>query len=143
MTRTEDYEKLIDLYQKLEFNSFLKKLKMPAAAAAETENAVSAHVKKTVIVESEDLEMLQALTGKDVFLKVFGDCGHVRKPEIHGIFLMDNEQAFFVDCTRIKPEEVAAGAAWLASDESSYVTGVTLFIDGGMTLYPAFMNGQG
>lgn len=42
-----------------------------------------------------------------------------------------------------KPEEVAAGAAWLASDESSYVTGVTLFIDGGMTLYPAFMNGQG
>ncbi|BDZ30928.1 glucose-1-dehydrogenase [Lactiplantibacillus sp. WILCCON 0030] len=42
-----------------------------------------------------------------------------------------------------KPEEVAAGAAWLASDESSYVTGITLFIDGGMTLYPAFMNGQG
>jgi len=42
-----------------------------------------------------------------------------------------------------KPEEVAAGAAWLASDESSYVTGTTLFIDGGMTLYPAFMNGQG
>ncbi|KAE9560374.1 sugar dehydrogenase [Companilactobacillus bobalius] len=42
-----------------------------------------------------------------------------------------------------KPEEVAAGAAWLASDESSYVTGVTLFIDGGMTLYPAFMDGQG
>ncbi|MDT6952923.1 glucose-1-dehydrogenase [Companilactobacillus alimentarius] len=42
-----------------------------------------------------------------------------------------------------KPEEVAAGAAWLASSESIYVTGVTLFIDGGMTLYPAFMNGQG
>lgn len=42
-----------------------------------------------------------------------------------------------------KPEEVAAGAAWLASEESSYVTGITLFIDGGMTLYPAFMNGQG
>ncbi len=42
-----------------------------------------------------------------------------------------------------KPEEVAAGAAWLASDESSYVTGTTLFIDGGMTLYPAFMNGEG
>lgn len=41
------------------------------------------------------------------------------------------------------PEEVAAGAAWLASKESSYVTGITLFIDGGMTLYPAFMNGQG
>ncbi|GAF40109.1 glucose 1-dehydrogenase [Agrilactobacillus composti DSM 18527 = JCM 14202] len=42
-----------------------------------------------------------------------------------------------------KPEEVAAGAAWLASSESSYVTGITLFIDGGMTLYPAFKDGQG
>ena len=28
-----------------------------------------------------------------------------------------------------EPEEVAAGAAWLASGESSYVTGITLFID--------------
>lgn len=42
-----------------------------------------------------------------------------------------------------KPEEVAAGAAWLASSESSYVTGTTLFIDGGMTLYPAFIDGKG
>lgn len=41
------------------------------------------------------------------------------------------------------PEEVAAVAAWLASDESSYVTGVTLFVDGGMTLYPAFQGGRG
>ncbi|AVK60919.1 glucose-1-dehydrogenase [Lactobacillus sp. CBA3605] len=41
------------------------------------------------------------------------------------------------------PAEVAAGAAWLASSESSYVTGTTLFIDGGMTLYPAFKDGQG
>ena len=42
-----------------------------------------------------------------------------------------------------EPEEVAAGAAWLASGESSYVTGITLFIDGGITLYPAFKDGQG
>ncbi|MCY7009046.1 glucose-1-dehydrogenase [Fusobacterium simiae] len=41
------------------------------------------------------------------------------------------------------PEEVAAAAAWLASDESSYVTGITLFVDGGMTLYPAFQGGKG
>lgn len=39
--------------------------------------------------------------------------------------------------------EVAAGAAWLASAESRYVTGITLFIDGGMTLYPAFQDGRG
>ncbi|GCF95400.1 glucose-1-dehydrogenase [Enterococcus florum] len=42
-----------------------------------------------------------------------------------------------------EPSEVAAAAAWLASDESSYVTGITLFVDGGMTLYPAFQDGKG
>lgn len=42
-----------------------------------------------------------------------------------------------------KPEEVAAAAAWLASDESSYVTGITMFVDGGMTLYPSFQGGRG
>jgi len=31
------------------------------------------------------------------------------------------------------PEEIAAGAVWLASDDSSYYTGQTLQIDGGMT----------
>ena len=41
------------------------------------------------------------------------------------------------------PEEVAAAAAWLASAESSYVTGITLFVDGGMTLYPSFQGGKG
>lgn len=41
------------------------------------------------------------------------------------------------------PAEVAAAAAWLASDEASYVTGITLFVDGGMTLYPSFQGGRG
>ena len=36
------------------------------------------------------------------------------------------------------PEDIAKAAVWLASDESDYVTGTTLFIDGGMTLYPGF-----
>lgn len=35
-------------------------------------------------------------------------------------------------------EDVAKAVAWLASDESDYVNGETLYIDGGMTLYPEF-----
>jgi glucose 1-dehydrogenase len=39
------------------------------------------------------------------------------------------------------PEDIARTAVWLASDASDYVTGTTLFIDGGMTLYPGFATG--
>lgn len=37
-----------------------------------------------------------------------------------------------------EPEDVAKAAVWLASDDSDYVTGTTLFVDGGMCLYPGF-----
>jgi glucose 1-dehydrogenase len=37
-----------------------------------------------------------------------------------------------------EPEDVARAAVWLASDAADYVTGTTLFVDGGMTLYPGF-----
>ena len=40
-----------------------------------------------------------------------------------------------------EPEDVARAAVWLASDESDYVTGTTIYIDGGMCLYPGFIGG--
>jgi glucose 1-dehydrogenase len=36
-------------------------------------------------------------------------------------------------------EEIAAAVAWVASDQASYVTGTTLVVDGGMSLYPKFV----
>jgi glucose 1-dehydrogenase len=38
-----------------------------------------------------------------------------------------------------EPEDVARAAVWLASDESDYVQGVSIYLDGGMTLYPGFI----
>jgi len=40
-----------------------------------------------------------------------------------------------------EPEEIGRAAVWLASDDSDYVHGITLFVDGGMTLYPGFETG--
>ena len=40
-----------------------------------------------------------------------------------------------------EPEDIAQAVVWLASDASDYVTGTTLFVDGGMTLYPGFATG--
>ncbi|MEO7532145.1 MAG: SDR family oxidoreductase [Sediminibacterium sp.] len=37
-----------------------------------------------------------------------------------------------------QPEDIGNLAVWLASDESDYITGTTIFMDGGMTLYPGF-----
>ena len=36
------------------------------------------------------------------------------------------------------PDDVGKLAVWLASDDSDYITGASVFIDGGMTLYPGF-----
>jgi len=40
-----------------------------------------------------------------------------------------------------EPEDIARAAVWLASDQSDYVVGATLFVDGGMTLFPDFAEG--
>ena len=37
-----------------------------------------------------------------------------------------------------KVEDIGKAAVWLASDDADYVNGTTIFVDGGMTLYPGF-----
>jgi glucose 1-dehydrogenase len=40
-----------------------------------------------------------------------------------------------------EPDDIARAAVWLASDAADYIPGATLFVDGGMTLYPGFATG--
>ncbi|MEI8329990.1 MAG: SDR family oxidoreductase, partial [Chlamydiia bacterium] len=40
-----------------------------------------------------------------------------------------------------EPEDIGRCAAWLLSDHADYLTGTTLFVDGGMTLFPGFATG--
>ena len=40
-----------------------------------------------------------------------------------------------------QPEDIGRVAVFLASDDADYISGQTLFVDGGMTLYPEFAHG--
>src|SRR5438105_3809766 len=40
-----------------------------------------------------------------------------------------------------EPEDIGRAAVWLASDDSDYIHGATIFVDGGMTLYPGYETG--
>ncbi|MEJ2185748.1 MAG: SDR family oxidoreductase [Gemmatimonadota bacterium] len=40
-----------------------------------------------------------------------------------------------------EPDDIGRAVAWLASDMADYITGTSLYIDGGMTLYPGFRTG--
>jgi glucose 1-dehydrogenase len=39
------------------------------------------------------------------------------------------------------PEDIGRAVAWLASDDADYIHGQTIYVDGGMTLYPEFAQG--
>jgi glucose 1-dehydrogenase len=41
-----------------------------------------------------------------------------------------------------EPDEIGRLAAFLASDYADYITGASIFVDGGMTLYPGFETGK-
>ena len=38
-------------------------------------------------------------------------------------------------------DDIGRVAAWLASDQADYINGTSIFVDGGMTLYPGFATG--
>lgn len=90
-----DYNKLIDLYVKLEFNSFLKKLKIsnnsPEVKMQPQEEKID--YEKIIINSVNELGVLNSLASdKTVYIKVFNDRKHVGNVGVEGIsFIFDNK----------------------------------------------------
>lgn len=100
-----DYEALIDIYTKLEFNSFLKKLKVPVKTETAPFNELN--VDKKIIDNEADVKHAAAQLQGDIYLKVFGDASHTNLPYIEGIFLMDDRTAVYIDATAVQPSAIA------------------------------------
>ena len=85
--------------------------------------------------------MAQELGGKKIRINSIGP-GAIKTPINHTAWETPEAQAKLLELIPYDrvgdPVDIARVAVWLASDESDYVHGATLFVDGGMTLYPGF-----
>lgn len=102
-----DYEKLVELYVKLEFNSFLKKLKtnLPDAAGKAEEiagmNSFERKEKESFkLVDSEGVKkfMDSLKEGEEIALKIFSDNNHRTVPVVYGIGIMTGDKIVYIDC---------------------------------------------
>jgi glucose 1-dehydrogenase len=71
--------------------------------------------------------------------------GAIKTPINHSAWATPEKEAEllkYIPYGRVgEPDDIGRTAVWLASDQSDYVTGATLYVDGGMMLYPAFRRG--
>lgn len=102
-----DYDQLIKLYTKLEFNSFLKKLSDKKIKTELTPQKVP-DVKMHILRNETDLEDWKLQGNCGMFLKVFSDFNHVQQPDITGIFLMGNCDAWYINCDEMSAEMVVS-----------------------------------
>ena len=103
-----DYDKLVDIYTKLEFNRFLKKLKTKGASVpgsaessvakemtSDVELLTADDIKQTVVTTEEQLNSIEI--GEETYIKVFGDCNHLQEPVIEGIAILSGRNYYYVD----------------------------------------------
>lgn len=97
-----DYEKLIDLYVKLEFNSFLKRLKEEHGGDVITESAedfFDNSIEEIPIKTSEDLAEIEKIpAGSKVTIHVNSDNNHIDKPVIREISLLVENKLYNIKC---------------------------------------------
>ena len=119
LIREPDYDRLIELYRKLEFNKFLKKLKVSDTAdgAAEPEADrvyMDTSSYERILVDSDSTLEDMTLDGVAV-IKVFGDGSHLSNPVIDGIAVINSGRYYYFDCRRMD-----GVYDWLAGQDISF-----------------------
>ena len=113
--REPDKDKLVDIYSRLEFNSFLQKLTGAKAAVRKSFSDETSHDGRQNEDDTNDLsagefkpeiadysiikdreEILSLDIASDIVIKVFSDDNHIGKPSIYGIAFVCNENAYYV-----------------------------------------------
>lgn len=117
--REPDYEKLIEIYTKLEFNKFLKKLKTGGEGQGEDEEAPAllidtSGMEKVIVRDDSQLEGIEL--GEETVIKVFGDYSHLKTPEISGAAMISEDRYFYFDCPAL-----GGFFQWLAGQKTRYV----------------------
>ena len=118
---TPDYQKLVDLYVKLEFNSFLKKLNpvslQEALGNSEDEEI---QVEEHYIESIEQLEQLSSIdAGAAAVIKTFSDDNHVQVPALTGVALLSGSNYFYIKVSESETEEKLIGI--LNEKQLSYI----------------------
>ncbi|MEE1037578.1 MAG: DNA polymerase I [Eubacterium sp.] len=104
-----DYDKLVEMYKRLEFNSFLKKLAIPGQAVKSQEMVNLELVKIENTKHLEDT--ISKIQGKRAGLKIFSDNSHTSKPEITGAAICVDGKVYYVDEHLVSEEAFAQGFA--------------------------------
>ena len=106
--REPDYHKLIDLYSKLEFNSFLKKINTGGSISqgqTSSSKEESSFEKSEINIEPkekiyasniDELSNIRIENKEDVFIKVFSDYSHINIPDIIGLCVLTKDYYCYV-----------------------------------------------
>lgn len=124
-----DYKALIDLYVKLEFNSFLKKLHIEDKQELLSEFAEDdAEYQRITVDKAEQLDLLaKALSGgAEPILKIFSNNDHISKPELYGAAFLIGEEYFYVN---LMEEGLAAALIELLDERKPVFRGHDLVKD--------------
>lgn len=115
-----DYDALIELYSRLEFNRFLKKLNVQRSGGTGSGDpaakplAVDAEKLKKVCVR-EDSQLAELTLQGRTAIKVFGDHNHLDVPQIEGVAAVNGDTYYYFDCRNL-----TGFFDWLAEQEISF-----------------------